>query len=94
MRRTRRPDNIIRLHHICCRRLNCHTPYVAYSWSAKDPYQLGGRASVVANRNDIAERTVFAFSNGVKHIDKAVGSTASRENNYTWIHRHERGGYR
>jgi hypothetical protein len=92
MRRTRRPDDFIRHHLLCCTRLSSHTSYISDAGSTEHSYQLRRRASIVTNRNDVAERALLALPDRIENIYKIIGSTTTRENNYSSIRRHGRSG--
>jgi hypothetical protein len=65
-----------------------HTSHISYARSSKDSDQFGRRASIIADGNDIAKRTILALANRIKDIDQIVSSTAAREDNDASICRH------
>jgi hypothetical protein len=51
--------------------------YAIYTWPAKHSYQLRWAAAIIADRDDVAQRTLFVFSHGGEDINKVIRSTAA-----------------
>jgi len=68
-----------------------HTSHITDARTAKNSDQFRRRASIVADGNDVAERTILALPQRIEDIDKAVGSTTTRENHDASIKGHGEG---
>lgn len=55
-----------------------------HTWSSKDSDQLRRASTVVTDRNDIAERTLLAFSNFSKDVDEVVRCASAGEDHDTF----------
>lgn len=63
-------------------RVNKPTSNIADSRAAKDSDQLRRGATIVANRDNVTEQAVLAFSHGIKDIHEVVrGTTSGNDDN-------------
>jgi hypothetical protein len=98
MRRTRRPDSNLSAQRPPRykglkgnREEKENTSHISYSWTSEHSDQFGRRSSIVADGDDITQRTVFAFSDRIEYVDQIVGSASAGEDHYARIHDHTMG---